>query len=475
MVLGLLASLLGPCSRADASVGLDLAVVPGDVPTYLYGLDRTGFAGAETAITGQSASTLVERTQLSIGQSHGNLYGTRAYYNTIISAQPVVVGGRIFWGSWDGYEHASSTADGHTIWRTQIGREAKADCEPPVLGVASTPALAQATIAGVRRYALFVGGGDGAIYALDAGNGAVLWRTPLGSPKQGYFLWSSPAAYQNSIYMGVASIGNCPNVLGSVVKLEAATGKVQATYDVAPPGCLYGGVWGSIAIDTSAGTLYFGTGNVSGPGCSEEVVELRVGDLSRVGRWQIPQAQRVPDGDFGSTPTLFTAVIGDVRRRLLGLANKNGIYYALERDRLGAGPVWETPRLSVDEDTKAPSAWDGAYLYVAASAPTPDHSCTGNKGTLHALDPATGKVIWDDCLFGGPAFAAVTAAPGVVFAAIGSHLYALNPRNGHEYFSYQAPDFNWFYAPPIVAHGVLFAANSDGRILAFTPRGSAGR
>jgi polyvinyl alcohol dehydrogenase (cytochrome) len=413
----------------------------------------------------------VFRKQLSIGQSHGDLYGTRAYTNTIISAQPVVLGGRIFWGSWDGYEHASSTADGHTIWRTQIGWESKPDCVPPVLGVASTPAIAQVTIAGVPRLALFVGGGDGAMYALDAGNGAVLWRTPLGSPKQGYFLWSSPAAYKNSIYMGVASIGDCPSVPGWVVKLDATTGKVQATYDVAPAGCLYGDVWGSVAIDTAAGTLYFGTGNISGPGCTEEVVEVRAGDLSLVGRWQIPQAQRVPDSDFGSTPTLFTAVIGGVRHRMLGLANKNGIYYALERDRLGAGPVWETPRLSSAIDTIAPSAWDGTYLYVAASAPTPDRSCTGNKGTVRALDPATGRVIWEDCLFGGPAFAAITAAPGVVFAAIGSDLYALNPLTGHEYFNYQAPDYNWFYAPPIVAHGILYAANSDGRILAFTPRG----
>jgi polyvinyl alcohol dehydrogenase (cytochrome) len=181
----------------------------------------------------------------------------------------------------------------------------------------------------------------------------------------------------------------------------------------------------------------------------------------------------VPDSDFGSTPTLFTATIGGVRHRMIGLANKNGIYYAFERDRLGAGPVWETPRLTEAIDTIAPSAWDGTHLYQATSSPARNGSCAGNAGILHALDPATGRVIWEDCLFGGPAFAAVTAAPGVVFAAIGSHLYVLNPLTGHEYFNYQERDYNWFYAPPIVAHGVLYAANSDGRILAFTPRGSA--
>lgn len=471
------ASML-PSPGASAATGAaGTAIAPGDVTTYLYGLDRTGFNAAETSITPRTASTLALRSQPAFGHSHGSIYGTGVYSDTIISAQPVIAGGRIFWGNWDGNMRAASTLDGRTIWRTQIGREFKPNCVPQMIGVASTPALAPLTVRGTKTLALYVGGGDGAMYALDTQNGRVLWRTQLGSATKGYFLWSSPAVYHGSVYMGVASIGDCPNVPGSVVKLNAATGAIQAAYAAAPPGCFGGDVWGSIAVDTADDTLYFGTGNIypkSGPpsACTSSVVELRAGTLQLVGRWAMPAAAQVIDSDFGSTPSLFTASIGGVKRRLVGLINKNGIYYAFERNRMDAGPLWQTPRLSIAKDAIGASAWDGTRLYVATHITTVNgRACYGNFGALRALDPASGKIVWEDCLFGGPGFAPVTAVPGVVFAALGSHLYAIAPANGHEYFSYQNANYNWFYAPPIVSDGILYAANSDGKIFTFSRHG----
>ena len=45
------------------------------------------------------------------------------------------------------------------------------------------------------------------------------------------------------------------------------------------------------------------------------------------------------DSDFGDTPTIFTATIGGTTHRLIGVTNKNGVYYALDEANIAQGPV----------------------------------------------------------------------------------------------------------------------------------------
>ena len=71
------------------------------------------------------------------------------------------------------------------------------------------------------------------------------------------------------------------------------------------------------------------------------------------------QGPAAPDGDFGATPTLFTASIDGKPTKLVGAVNKNGIYYAFRRGDVAAGPVWKTTPLSIYPVTIASSAWDG--------------------------------------------------------------------------------------------------------------------
>ena len=96
--------------------------------------------------------------------------------------------------------------------------------------------VATIKVNGTATRAVFVGGGDGNFYALNASNGRVIWQTRLGTPP-GYFLWSSPVLYRGSIYEGVASFGDCPLIRGGVVRMDTATGKVQNRFYTAPRGC----------------------------------------------------------------------------------------------------------------------------------------------------------------------------------------------------------------------------------------------
>src|SRR5438876_3932441 len=114
-------------------------------------------------------------------------------------------------------------------------------------------------------------------------------------------------------------------IQGQLVQLNASTGVVEHTFNVVPSGCTGGSVWVAPTIDAATNTLYVGTGNTGTCSTSETMavalVALRTTDLSFVSSWQIPLAQQSPDGDFGSTATLFKTTIGGVLHQMVGLLN----------------------------------------------------------------------------------------------------------------------------------------------------------
>ena len=354
------------------------------------GIQRTGFNPAETTVTPERVGPLKARWVVP--------------GKPTISAGATLAAGRLYWGSWDGYEHASDAATGKEVWRTFLGEVTDKGCYPQHAGVTSTAAVGFVHFGGRRIRAVFVGGGDGSVYALRAATGKIIWKHNFGSPRKGWFIWDSPALLAGSVYVGVGSLGDCPLVRGAVVKFDAATGALQARFNTAATGCIGATVWTSPAIDPAANDLYVTTGNAGGA-CTkheplgESMIELSAANLSLVASWRVPEAQRVPDGDYAGTPTLFDAKLHGKTTELVGAVAKNGIYYAFRRYHIADGPIWTTPRLANTTDTVASSAWDGERLYVAADATRVDgHRC---GGTVRALDPATGRFIWQTCLKGG--------------------------------------------------------------------------
>jgi outer membrane protein assembly factor BamB len=431
-----------------------------DWPTYQHDNARSGFQSSDPAISASSVATLAPK------------WIFRA--NDSISSQAIAARGMIYWGSWDGLEHATNPATGTDVWSTNLGDETKSDCSPPHLGVASTATVTRIKIGGRQTTVLYVGGGDGSYYALDAQTGKVIWSDFFGSPQQGYFMWSSPALYKGSLYVGVASIGDCPLVPGQLVKVNATTGAQQATFATTPSGCPGAGIWSSPTIDQATGNVYVTTGTDGGGFCGQgepyaQAVLQFSKNLTLIGSWKPPESQQIIDGDFGTTPTLFSATINGSSRALVGAANKNGIYYAFDRRNIAAGPVWESEPIATSPDTIASSAWDGSQLYVAGhNATINGTSCESN---LRAINPSTGAFVWSDCLSGGGADAAVTAVPGVVFEGLGSVLYGVAAASGEVLFQFQDTSFHWFESPAMVANGGLYIGNADGNFYKFTPGG----
>ncbi len=428
----------------------------GDWPTLLGNLERTGYNSSETAINPTTASNL--KLQWTF-PTNGN-----------ISSEPVVADGQVYWGSWDGNEYATDLT-GKKLWSASIGGQTK-NCNPPlVFGVGSTATIADVSINGTDTSVVFVGGQDAnsktaSMFALNAATGAIIWETSLTS-STGSFVWSNPALYNRSIYVGLSSVNDCPLIRGALVQLDAATGTIEHTFYTDPVGCIGDSVWGSPAIDENAGTIYIVTGNngkcSSAEPYAQALIELNASDLSLVASWQVPPSAHGVDSDFGATPTLFTAVFGGNLRYMVGVENKNAVYYALDRTNVSAGPVWSTT-ISTGNHSISSSAWDGSTLYVGSYTTT----IAGKKcqGSLRALNPATGAFIWQDCFNDGSVFEPISAVAGVVFVGEGPHFLAVNAATGRILFNYTTNGV--IQGGATISNGIVYVGNKGGNLYAFS-------
>jgi len=426
----------------------------GDWPTFFGNDEHTGFNGAETIINQKTAPNLKQRWVRKEGSR--------------ITTQPVAANGMLYWGSWDGVEHASRLTNGTDVWATPLGQTT--DCRNEFLGVLSTATIASVSISGVTTTVDFVAGGDNNLYALDANLGTVLWHTPLGSPPTS-FLYSSPTVYNGSVYLGVSGNADCSHTQGQLVQVDASTGLIQHTFDVVPPGCTGGSVWTSPTINETTGMLYFSSSEKGTCSSHENKVEalvaLNASDLSLVGYWQVPASQMIADGDFGATPTLFQATIGGILHDMVGLSNKSGIYYAFDQANISAGPLWQVRLATAPGPSMSSSAWDGSALYVAAGPLVP--RSTTCPGTLWALNPADGSFRWQDCL-SFDARGGVMAVPGLVEVGLGASFSVYDTMTGNQLFTFQ--DVNRksnFEGPGSISNGVLYHGNLDGHLYAFGP------
>jgi polyvinyl alcohol dehydrogenase (cytochrome) len=434
------------------------AQASGDWPTYLKNGARTGYNSAETVVTPATAPNLAQLWADTAGGA--------------VSAEPIQVNGVVYYGSWDGYEHAVGAATGTQLWSAFLGQTTNTNCYPPTLGVASTATVGAITVNGTAAQAVFVAGGDSNFYALNASTGAVIWKTPLGTQSD-RFLWSSPLLYHGSIYEGIASCGD-GRVRGGIAQLNPATGTVQHTLYTAPSGCTGANVWGSPTVDTATGDIYFATGDAKSCSSPEPLAEAVVktdSSLNLLDSWQVPASQKVVDGDFGSTPTLFTATISGVVHQMVGVQNKNGIYYAFDRSAISQGPLWHK-RMAVGGSGPfgkadiSPSAWDGHHLFVGGEQTTIGGvTCAGS---IRELQPATGKTAWADCLQSGPVLGAVTAVPGVAFVGAGNTAYAVGTSTGAILWRQQdTKSGSKFWGAPAISNGHVYFGNQDGNLYAF--------
>ncbi len=477
LVLGSILICFGIAACGSTTVAPKAISTTSASATYDGNSARTGYS-TDTSITPSNASSLTQQWHIS--------------ETTPISDQPVVANGVVYWGDWSGVMHATSLS-GTPVWSTPLGTTAR----PPgciyglaTLGILSTPTVG--TING--KAVVWVGGGNGQMVALNAANGHIIWQTPLRT-EPGDSIWSSAAYYDGSLYVGVASWQGCPQEFGRIVRLNAATGTLEKSITFAsflPARCHGPGAWSSPAVDVADNSIFIGTSNdICDSRYQDAILKLNPTSLAITSLWQVPLTQHPADSDFGATPTLFSATIGGVTRQLVGAENKNGVYYALDRTNLAAGPVWQyqaeskatfTTSLAAANancnNTISPSSWAGPGAPIMVAGVALNGAGTGCVGTLAALNPATGQPQWQVTLAGGIE-GAVTQVPGLVVVGAGRDLDVLSSSSGTTLFSYTepvpgsgdtglygAPKY-WFWGPPTVSGSTILAGNQDGTLRAF--------
>jgi outer membrane protein assembly factor BamB len=426
-----------------------------DWSTYLHDAQRSGSARSEVLLS----NTSVQNLQLAWS----------APTKSVIAAAPDVVGDHVYVGSWDGYFYAFNLTGGFD-WKSYVGIDNNSKCAAPPIprGVTST-----ATVVGGVVY---VGGGDAALYALNATTGHQLWRVPLGSITAGYYLWASPVVIGNHLYIGTASDCDRPLVHASVVEISIRTHAILHRTFLGPTTDHGASVWASPTIDGTTRQLYVVTGNAVHPDqFDDSVVELNDSTLNLTASWHLPASQTVRDGDFGATPTIVTrAGLGD----LVVATNKNGITYAWNASNVALGPLWEKRISNGGADPEkgegdiSPAAFSGKTVFVGGEAFTANQLY--HPGSVAALDPTNGSILWRTYV-PGYVLAAVTVANGLVLAASNGTLSILSATNGTPLWNTTPSVKALFYGAPVVSNGCVFEGSTDGKLYAWGVPGAACR
>jgi hypothetical protein len=257
------------------------------------------------------------------------------------------------------------------------------------------------------------------------------------------------------------------------VQLDPGTGTVLHTFDVVPNGCLGGSVWGSAVAD-ALGNIYVATGN-AGKCTSTEPYAVAVLKLSSTlgleSQWQVPAAEQVYDSDFGSTPTMFSGTVtpGGTLSALVGVPNKNGIYYVFDQNNISAGPV-QRLRIAVGggafKGSISPSSWDGSTLYVAGGNTTING--TADVGSLRAFDPNNlSSPLWEYPFASGAVVGAVTTDPGLAVVGRNGGVTMVNSATGVKAFEGSGR----FWGAASIAHGVLYIGDLTGNLHAYSVNG----
>jgi len=439
-------------------------------PAYLGSPQHRSFAAGETTITPANAGSLspvwnwLPDRPTQTGQPGPHLF-----------ASPTVFRDTVYIGAETGAFYALDLATGAVKWQADVGWVPDLTCGKE--GVTSTATVKGDATTG--KAAVYVGGGDGYLYAFDAVTGSLLWRsfvvdTGASSGENSGYLWSSPTVTHGRVYIGMSSQCDQPLIPGGLKAFDQSTGALLATYWTMGDDVQIGGsIWSSAAV-SGGSAVYVTTGNGAKDapkGDSFSIVQLDAATLAKEQIWTL--ANPVGDIDFGGSPTLFTETVGGKKRSLVGACNKNGVYYTFITSNLGAGPIWTfdvgAPDMVGPGLCIAAAAFDGTRLFIAGNGTTIGGQ--SYRGSVRQIDPATGQPIWETGLpgtvLGSPSLdgagvlAAVTDDPFVANAC-----YLLDASTGSIVGTVPIPDAGAF-SQPVFTNGYLLVAGIKGGLTAY--------
>lgn len=371
-------------------------------------------------------------------------------YTGRIATQPIEANGVVYFGSWDGYEYAVDATNGTLLWKTFLGvATGDAGCGNTSFGPTST--------ASYEGSYLLVNGGTPDLYALDTATGAILWNVSFGgTAAEGYYLWSSPLQINGKIYDTIASQCDQPLVPAGVAEISPSTHRILHYFNSSVPYSIGSSIWSTPSINVSSNTIYVTTGNAVGSLVStydNSVIALNASTLAVKAAWQIPKSEFIGDGDFGSTPVLFTGANGVPS---VAAVDKNGYLYAWSQTTLNL--IW-SDQISSYQSTVTSVAFGGGRLY--AVSPTTTIGGVTYNASIRAINPENGHYIWQVGLPNWyPGYGAPLWFNGMVAVADGPTEYLLNSTNGM-ILTTVTPNSASIFAPASYSRSTLYVASGE--------------
>lgn len=356
-------------------------------------------------------------------------------------SQPSVLSGRVFVGSDNTALYSLDAKTGCVYW--SFIADAAGRYAPIVQPISGHPGV---------EYAVYFATGRGTVYAVDAQNGKLVWKTAL----RGMLGVSASAAYYHGrLYVpmtGTETVGGsnpsypCCRSRGGVAAIDANTGRLiwrvstipEPLHKIGknPQGVQLWGPsgasdWNTPTIDPGRHLVYVGTGNSYGPkaaSTSDSILALSMKDGRVVWHFQLfkndafmlgcpdasPAGGNCPtrighDWDFGGSSAILRTLPDG--KDILVAAGKGGIAIGLDPDN--GKLLWQTKLYS-----GTPPTADGLVLFGG----TADHArvyypLQRAGGGLTALKLADGRIDWTAVLNtdGRGQVGAASGIPGVVF------------------------------------------------------------
>ena len=449
---------------------------------------NTRFQPAENKLSSANVGSLGVKWQFA---THGD-----------VSATPAMDDTNLYFPDWAGYLYAVNRATGALVWSTNIGDytgiPGNYSRTTPAIAGNSLVFGDQAGKLGVPANVMAVNKKTGALIwktQVDSHPFSIVTQSAVVNGSDVYV----GVASMEELLSAMIPNYTCCTFRGSILDLNVNTGQiVWKTYTV-PAGYSGGAVWGSTpAVDTGRNSLYISTGNnysipadvqacltanpTNPQAClaannyfdailslnlttgavkwAMEALPLDAWNTNCLAQGAIPipgfdpdpalcPSQSSPDWDFGQGPALFTVKPASGKAYdLVGAGQKSGQYWAVNADTGALAWVTQVGPGGLTGGSQWGSAVDGKRVYVAISNAfnlpwnlVQNGAASGvvtNGGLWSALDPATGKILWQTANPSGSGnWGAVSAANGVIYSCSGDGIYyALNGATGGILWNY---------------------------------------
>ncbi len=260
----------------------------------------------------------------------------------VLETTPLVIDGVMYTSGMPGQVFALDAKTGQQIWKW----ERRMKTENPYM---TNPYNRGVAVMGNR---VFVGTLDSYLIALDARTGRELWEVQLADTMLGYTITAAPLVVKDKVIVGIA--GGEFGIRGFLDAYDVKTGKRMWRFNTVPgPGETghdtwtgdswktgSGATWLTGSYDPELNLLYWTTGNPS-PAlnssprggdnlytCSVIAFDPDTGE--RKWHYQFTPGD-THDWDANEDVILTDQVVNGVKRKVLIQANRNGMYYVLDR------------------------------------------------------------------------------------------------------------------------------------------------